>query len=73
MLNAILLQIFQNKMKRFPKLPPVSPTEHLQILKKICFICNDKRIIDNNTYNKGGFGRCGMDFAKEHLNEGSKY
>ena len=33
LLNAISLQMFQNK----------SPAEHLQIYKKMCFICNDER------------------------------
>ena len=31
--------------------------EHLQILKKKCFICNDKRITDHNTCIDGVTGR----------------
>ena len=39
----------------------------------MCFICNDERISDNNTYGEGGIERCEMDCAKEHLTERSKY
>ena len=54
LLNAISLQMFQNKIKISPTLLPVNLTEHLQISIKMCFICNDKRISDNNTKNEGG-------------------
>ena len=54
LLNSILLEMFQNKIKISPTALPVNLAEHLQVLKKICFICNDKYISDNNTKNKGG-------------------
>ena len=41
----------------------------VQILIKMYFICNDKRISDNNTYNEGGIGLCKMDSVKDHLIE----
>ena len=31
------------------------------------FICNDKRISNNNTYNEGGIGLCEMDSVKDYL------
>ena len=61
LLNAISLQMFQNKMKISLTVILVSLVEHLQILKKISFICNDEHIIDNNIYNKGDTGRREMD------------
>lgn len=39
----------------------------------MCFICNDKRISDNNTHSEGGIERLEMDYTKEHLVEWSKY
>ena len=54
LLNAILLQIFQNRIKKSPTLLPLSLAKHLEILKKSRFICSDKRISDNNRYNAGG-------------------
>ena len=38
LLIAILLQMFQNKIKISAKLFPVNHTEHLQISKKMCFV-----------------------------------
>ena len=73
LLNAISLQIFQNKMKISPPVLLTSLAEHLQVLKRTCFIFNNKRISDNNTYNKGGIGRCEMDCVKDHLTERSRY
>ena len=47
---------------------PVILAEHLQILEKICFICNDKCISDSITYNKDGIEReGGRDCVDEHL------
>ena len=47
---------------------PVILAEHLQILEKICFICNDKCISDSITYSKAGIERDGgKDCANEHL------
>ena len=47
---------------------PVILAEHLQILEKICFICNDKCISDSITYNKAGIEReGGRDCVDEHL------
>ena len=46
--------------------------EHLQIFYKMRFICNDKRINENNTYNEGGTGRCEMNCHKCFI-ERSKY
>ena len=42
LLNAILLWMFQNKMKY---LQPLKSRRNLQIFKKMCFICNDKSIL----------------------------
>ena len=50
-LNAISLQMFQNKIKISSTVLPVNLTEHLKISRKIYFICNDKRISDNNRKN----------------------
>ena len=47
-LNEISLQMFQNKIKISPPVLPERLAEHLQILRKICFVCNDKRITENN-------------------------
>ena len=44
LLNAISLQMFQNKIKISPTVLPANLTEHLQISKKMCLIYNDKRI-----------------------------
>ena len=65
------LQMFYNKMKS-PAVLPVRLAEHLQILKEMCFIYNDKCISDTKTYDEGSFGHCKIDFFKEHLNEQSK-
>ena len=37
------------------------------------FICNDKHISGNITYNEDGIGTCEKDCAKEHLFERSKH
>ena len=50
-LNAISLQMFQNKIKISSTVLPVNLTEHLKISRKIYFICNDKHISDNNRKN----------------------
>ena len=70
-LNAIPLQIFKNKMKKYPQVLPVHLAEDLQILKKMRFICNDKRISDNNTCNcnEGVTGPREIDCAKERFIE----
>ena len=39
----------------------VSPAEHVQIYKKMCFIFNDKCIGDSNTYNESGTGQLQLD------------
>ena len=65
--------MIQNKLKSTSTVLLVSLSENEQILKKMCFICDDKHISDKNTYNKDGIGRCKMDDAKEHLNEQCKY
>ena len=39
LLNAISLHMFQNKINISPPVLPASLAEHLQILKKMCFIC----------------------------------
>ena len=36
----------------------------LQNLKKMCFICNGKRMSESNTYSEGGIGRFEMGCAK---------
>ena len=70
----------QNKSKISPTVLPVSLAEHLQTSKEMCFICNDKRISDNNankeggindnnTNKEGGIGRREMNCAKKHLTE----
>ena len=62
--------MFQNKKKiSLPELL-VSPGEQLQIFKKMCFICQNKRTGDNNTYNEDV---CKVDCTKESLTEWSKY
>ena len=69
-LNVISLQIFKNKMKKYPQVLPVHLAEDSQILKKvIIFICNRKRINCNNTLNEGVVGRHEMDCAKECFTE----
>ena len=69
-LNAISLQIFKNKMKKYAQVLPVHLAEDSQILKKrIIFICNRKCINGNNTLNEGVIGRHEMDCAKECLIE----
>ena len=60
-------------MKIYSTVIPVGLAEHLQIFIKVCFICSDKRISDNNTYSKGGIRRCKMDCAMERYTERSKY
>ena len=65
--------MFQNKKKIYPPVLPVSLAEHLQILKKMCFICKDKRICDNTRYKEGVIGRCKMNYAKECLLKNNKY
>ena len=57
LLRAILLQIFQSKMRIPPPVGLVRLTKHLRILKKMSFICNNEYIIDNNAYNKGDIRR----------------
>ena len=69
-LNTISLQIFKNKMKKYPQVLPVHLVEDSQIFKKmIIFICNRKRTNGNNTLNEGVIGRHEMDCAKECLVE----
>ena len=72
-LNAISIQMFQSKMKISPSVLPVSLVEYLHIFKKMCFICNDKPISDNDTYNEVVTGRNEMDCVKELLTEWSSY
>ena len=71
LLNAISLNMFQNKIKISPLVLPTSLAEHLQILIKMCFICLNKRISDNDTYSDSFIGRCEMDCAKGRVNERS--
>ena len=73
LLNSILLQMSQNKIEASPPALSVSLAEYLQILKKLCFICNGKHISDNYAYNVHGIGRCEMNWEKESLIERSKY
>ena len=54
MLNVITLQMFQSKMKVSPPVLSAILTEHLKMVKKMCFICNDDR-------KRGGIERCEMD------------
>ena len=35
--------------------------------KKLCFVCNNKRICDQNSYREGGLGRCTEDKAAQRL------
>ena len=35
--------------------------------KKLCFVCNSKRICDKNSYRQGGLGRCTEEKAAERL------
>ena len=35
--------------------------------KKLCFVCNSKRICDKNSYRQGGLGRCKEEKAAERL------
>ena len=74
LLNAILLQMFQIKMKIYSSVLPLSLAEH-QLIFKICasFICNDECISYSNPYSQGGTGRCEMDCTKERSIERSKY
>ena len=53
-------------MKIFPTVLSVSLAEHLNIFLKIFFICNNKCISENNTYNEGGIGRWEIDCSMEH-------
>ena len=72
LLNALSKQIFRKKIKISSTVLPISLSEHLQILKKMCFICNDKGISENNPYNQDGIARCKINCAEEHLTEWSK-
>ena len=51
LLNTMPLQMIHNKMKS-PAVFPVSLAEHLQVLKEMCFICNNKCISDKKTYDE---------------------
>ena len=73
MLNAIALHMFQNKVKIIPTVLPRSLADNLQHFKKMSFICNDKRISDNNTNSEAVIGRCDMNCAKKHLIDRSKH
>ena len=46
---------------------PRSTSRLFTNFKKMCFICNDKCIEDNNTFNVGVIGRSEMDCAKRHF------
>ena len=67
------LKMLLNKIKISTPVLPVSRADYLQILKKIYFISNDKRISSrvsgNILYNEGGIGQCEMDCVREHLTE----
>lgn len=39
----------------------------------MCFICNDKYINDNNTYDESAIGRCKMSCARDRLVSCSKF
>ena len=65
--------MFQDKTIISITVLPSSLTEHQQFFKKMCFICNDKRITDNNTYNEISTEPCEFDYAKEHLTESSTH
>ena len=41
---AVLNAMFQNKRKMSPPVLPISLAEHLQVLKIVCFFCNNKHI-----------------------------
>ena len=38
-----------------------------KIAKELCFICEEKRSVDNNSYNEGGVARCETDSVVEKL------
>ena len=38
-----------------------------KIAKELCFICQEKRSVDNNSYNEGGIARCETDSVVEKL------
>ena len=38
-------------------------------LKQLCFICNEQRECDTNSYNNGGLGRCESKGSKAKLQE----
>ena len=46
---------------------PRSTSRLFTNFKKMCFICNDKCIEDNNTFNVGVIGRSEMDCAKRRF------
>ena len=37
------------------------------MIKEPCFICQERRSVDNNPYNEGGIARCETDSAVEKL------
>ena len=51
-LNAMSLQMLENKIKLCPPVLPASLAEHCQNLKRCGFICSYKDISDNITYRK---------------------
>ena len=65
LLNAILLQMFRNKINISPPVLPISSAKHLKTYKNMCFICShEEHISDNTTNNNDGIGRCDMDLKQ---------
>ena len=73
LLNLISLQMFLKKIKISPTVLSINLAEHLQISKKMSFICKDKHISDNNTKNEGGIWQWEMNCVNENLVENSRY
>ena len=58
--------MLQNSIKISLTVLPVSLVKHLQIFKKMWFICNDEYVSENNRNNEGGIGRCEINCSKHY-------
>ena len=45
----------------------IGKSNRRKIAKELCFICQEKRSVDNNSYNEGGIARCETDSVVEKL------
>ena len=60
LLNAISLQMFQNKMKFSLTVPSGNPAEHLKMFRKCVLSAMINALVTINTYIERGIGRCEM-------------